>query len=88
AESRFGRWVQRTTADLVSKGMAFEFAIPVEDIENATYENGEIRFEYRKGRKLKFDSFKNDGRSTMSDFDPDEAERFVAAVRRAASKSS
>jgi hypothetical protein len=88
AESRFGRWVQRKTANLVSKGMAFEFSIPVEEIEDVTYENGEIRFEYRKGRKLKFDSFKNDGRSAMSEFAPEDAERFVKAVRRAASRSS
>ncbi|HEV8362882.1 MAG TPA: hypothetical protein VGQ52_05160 [Gemmatimonadaceae bacterium] len=83
AESALGRWVQRTTATLVSKGMGMEFSVPVKDIEDARYEDGEIRFEYRKDRKLKFHSFKNDGRSPMTGFAPEDAERFVEAVRQA-----
>ncbi len=83
ASSTLGRWVQRKTADLVSKGMSFEFSIPVSEIEDARYEDGEVQFEYRSGRKLKFNSFKNDGRSPLSDFQPEDAERFVEAVRKA-----
>ncbi len=83
AESAFGRWVQRTTANLVSKGMGIEFSVPVRDIEDARYEDGEIRFEYRSDRKLKFHAFKSDGRSPMTEFAPDDAERFVEAVREA-----
>ncbi len=82
AESAFGRWIQRTTASLVAKGMAFQFSVPLDDIEGVRYENGEIRFEYRSGRKLKFHSFKNDGHSPMTDFNADDAERFVDAVRK------
>ncbi|MGH7711668.1 MAG: hypothetical protein ACREOG_10300 [Gemmatimonadaceae bacterium] len=88
AETAFGRWVQRTTARVVAKGMAFEFSVPVHDIEDARYEDGEIRFDYRSNRKLKFHSFKNDGRSPMTDFRPEDAERFVEAVNRAASRRS
>ncbi|MGQ0643549.1 MAG: hypothetical protein ACT4P6_22610 [Gemmatimonadaceae bacterium] len=88
ADSKFGRWIQRQTAQLVSKGMAMEFSVPVQDIENARYEDGEIRFDYRSDRKLKFHSFKNDGRSPMTNFQPDDADRFVAAVRKASSKAS
>lgn len=83
ADSRFGRWVQRKTADLVTKGLAFEFSIPVSEIEDAHYEDGELRFEYRSNRKFKFSSFKKDGRSPLADFEPDDAERFVEAVRKA-----
>ena len=83
ADSRLGRWVQRTTADLVSKGLAFEFSIPVSEIEDARYEDGELRFEYRSGRKFKFNSFKNDGHSPLADFHPDDAERFAKEVRKA-----
>ncbi|MGH9935791.1 MAG: hypothetical protein ACREAM_06060 [Blastocatellia bacterium] len=83
AESAFGRWVQRMTATVVSKGMGMEFSVPVREIEDARYENGEIRFEYRSDRKLKFHSFKSDGRSPMTAFDPEDAERFVEAVRDA-----
>jgi hypothetical protein len=83
AETAFGRWVQRTTARLVSKGMGMEFSVPVKEIEDATYENGEIHFDYRSDRKLKFHSFKNDGRSPMTNFAPEDAERFVEAVRDA-----
>lgn len=82
AETAFGRWVQRSTANLVAKGMSLEFSVPVDEIEDARYENGEIRFEYRSDRKLKFHSFKNDGRSPMTDFESEDAERFADAVRK------
>ena len=83
ADSRFGRWIRSKTADLVSKGLAFELSIPVSEIEDARYEDGELRFEYRSDRKLKFDSFKKDRRSPLSDFHPEDAERFAEAVRKA-----
>lgn len=82
-ESAFGRWVQRMTANLVSKGMGFELSVPVRDIEDARYEDGEIRFEYRRDRSWKFNSFKRDGHSPLADFRPEDAERFVEAVRHA-----
>jgi hypothetical protein len=63
--------------------MGMEFSVPVKEIEDATYENGEIHFDYRSDRKLKFHSFKNDGRSPMTNFAPEDAERFVEAVRDA-----
>jgi hypothetical protein len=88
AETRFGRWVQRTTANLVAKGMAMEFSVPVQEIEDARYENGEIRFDYRSNRRLKFHSFKSDGRSPMTNFQPADAERFVEAVRKASRSTS
>lgn len=81
ADTRFGRWIQRTTANLVSKGVGFEFSVPVTDIEDVRYEDGELRFEYRSNRKLKFHSFKNDSRSPLSEFPSEEAERFAQAVR-------
>jgi hypothetical protein len=83
AESAFGRWVQRMTQNVVAKGMGLEFSIPVRDIEDARYEDGEIQFDYRSDRKLKFHSFKSDGRSPMTQFAPEDAERFVEAVREA-----
>lgn len=82
AETAFGRWVQRSTASLVAKGMALEFSVPVDELEDARYDDGEIRFEYSSDRKLKFRSFKSDGRSPMTDFEPDDAERFADAVRK------
>ena len=88
SDSRFGRWVQRKTADLVTKGLAFEFSIPVSEIEDARYEDGELRFEYRSNRKLKFNSFKKDSRSPLSDFSPEDAERFAEAVRKAVHSKS
>jgi hypothetical protein len=88
AETKFGRWVQRTTANLVSKGMGIEFTVPVDDIEDARYEDGEIRFDYRSDRKLKFHSFNKDGRSPLTEFAPEDAERFVEAVRKATSSKS
>jgi hypothetical protein len=82
SETAFGRWIQRTTANLVTKGMALELSIPLDEVEDVRYEDGEIRFEYRSHRKFKFDSFKRDGHSAMTDFESDDAERFVAAVRK------
>lgn len=82
AGTAFGRWMQRTTATLVAKGMSLELSIPLDEVEDVRYEDGEIRFEYRSHRKFKFDSFKRDGRSAMTDFESDDAERFVDAVRR------
>jgi hypothetical protein len=83
AETAFGRWVQRTTAHMVSKGMSFELSVPVRDIEDVSYEGGEIHFEYRRDRGLKFNSFKKDGRSPLNDFEREDAERFVEAVKNA-----
>lgn len=84
AESAFGRWVQRMTATAVSKGMGIELSIPVRDIEDARYEDGEIQFEYRRERRQwKFNSFKRDGHSPLADFRREDAERFVDAVRTA-----
>jgi hypothetical protein len=88
ADSRFGRWIQRTTADLVAKGTALEFAVPVHEIKDVRYEDGEIRFDYTARRKLQFSSFNKDGRSPLNDFRPEDAERFVEAVRKAASGKS
>lgn len=82
AETAFGRWMQRTTASLVTKGMALELSIPLDEVEDVRYEDGEIRFEYRSHRKFRFNSFKRDGRSAMTDFESDDAERFVDAVRK------
>ncbi|HJU72892.1 MAG TPA: hypothetical protein VJ717_04030 [Gemmatimonadaceae bacterium] len=82
ADTRFGRWVQRTTASLVAKGMALELSVPLKDIEDVRYEDGELRFEYSNDRKLKFHSFKRDGRSAMGDFDREDAERFADAIRK------
>ena len=82
AETAFGRWMQRKTATLVAKGMSLELSIPLDEVEDVRYEDGEIRFEYRSHRKFKFDSFKRDGRSAMTDFEADDAERFVDAVRK------
>jgi hypothetical protein len=84
ADTRFGRWVQRTTASLVNKGMSYEYSVPADDIADVRYEDGEIRFAYRSNRKLKFTSFNKDGHSPLSEFDPQDAERFVEAVRKAA----
>ncbi|MGH7695709.1 MAG: hypothetical protein ACRENH_12050 [Gemmatimonadaceae bacterium] len=84
AESAFGRWVQRMTATAVSKGMGIELSIPVRDIEDARYQDGEIQFEYRSDRRQwKFNSFKRDGHSPLAGFRPEDAERFVEAVRDA-----
>jgi hypothetical protein len=82
AETAFGRWIQQTTASLVAKGMSFELSVPVDELEDVRYEHGEIRFDYHSNRKLKFDSFKSDGRSAMTDFEANDAERFVDAVRK------
>ncbi len=81
ADTRFGRWIQRTTANLVTKGIGFELSVPVTEIEDVRYEDGELRFEYRSNRKLRFNAFKNDGRSPLSEFPAEEAERFAEAVR-------
>lgn len=83
AESAFGRWVQRLTASAVSKGMGIELSVPVRDLEDVRYEGGEIQFDYRRDRSWKFNSFKRDGHSPLSDFRPEDAERFVEAVRGA-----
>lgn len=82
SETAFGRWIQRTTANLVTKGMSLELSVPLDEVEDVRYEDGEIRFDYRSHRKFKFDSFKRDGRSAMTEFESDDAERFVDAVRK------
>lgn len=89
--SGIGGWIERTVKGNVQQMLNKQMVIPVNAIDEARYEDGEIRL-LSKSDKGRFEFFGSNGRdpkskSAMSGFAPADAERFVAAVNAAKSRS-
>lgn len=83
--SGVGGWIERTVKGNVQKLLHKQMLIPVAAIDEARYEDGQIRL-LAKGDKGRFDfigSDKGERGSVMGGFAPADAERFVAAVNAA-----
>lgn len=84
--SGVGGWIEGQVKGTVRSLLHKQMVLPVAAIDEARYENGEIRLLMRDGmRNFSFMGEVNqDGRpSLMSRFAREDAERFVAAVRAA-----
>ena len=84
-----GGWIERTVKGKVGQMLTKQMVIPVAAIEDARYEDGEIRLRMRGGTKpIAFFNKTDEGsRSAMAGFERDDAERFIAAVRAAKVRS-
>lgn len=72
----FSGFIKKT----VSSALHGRVAYPVQDIQDAKYENGRIVFTYRQPREMKFEDVSTDHNKVLTMFPPDDAKRFVAAV--------
>lgn len=72
----FSGFIKKT----VSSALRSRVAYPVQDIQDAKYENGRIVFTYRQPREMKFEDVGNDKQKALASFAPADAQRFVAAV--------
>jgi hypothetical protein len=76
----FAGLITRSVSGIVSDAMGFVVRIPVRDIEDARYEDGQIKLS-TKGGKSKFSmGGGHDGRDHAT-FSEADGERFVAAVK-------
>jgi hypothetical protein len=79
--SGVGGWIEKTVKSTVQSALSGAFRVPVSEIEDARYEDGRIVLELRgKGRFDASDIEVND-RPLLESFPPDDARRFVDAVR-------
>jgi hypothetical protein len=82
--SALGAMIERTVKQSVHSMLNKRIDVPLSSIEDVRYEDGEIVFDYAGSRPLlNFESVKVDDRKVLQSFPPDEAQRFVAAVRAA-----
>lgn len=72
----FSGFIKKT----VSSALRSRVAYPVQDIQDARYENGRIVFTYRQPREMKFEDVGSDKQKAVAMFAPADAQRFVAAV--------
>lgn len=79
-----GAFIERTVKKTVQGALDQRLSRSLDDIEDVRYENEEIRFTYRGTSLVKFENIKvNDNVPVLRSFPPDDARRWVDAVRRA-----
>ncbi|HEV2641750.1 MAG TPA: hypothetical protein VGT98_03545 [Candidatus Elarobacter sp.] len=81
--SGFGRVLSSVIKKTVNRALGARVAYAVSELDGARYEDGTIRFDYRNKHRFSFESVKTDNRDALSDFDPADAQRFVAVVNAA-----
>ena len=79
----FGGMIARIAKSAVSSALATPVEYPLDDIEDASYDGESIRFRFRSGGKRAIENTKVDDRPLLASFPPDDARRFVEAVRAA-----
>ena len=66
----------------VAKTIGRRIQYPVADVKDVKYENGTLVFEWKNGHKHDFfEHSKVNGRKTDQSFTPEEAQKFIAAVK-------
>ena len=81
--SGVGGWIEQTVKSTVHDALRMRVAYDLDDIDDVRYVNGAIRFEYNDRHALSFEDFKADEKPVLESFTPEDAKRFVAAVREA-----
>jgi len=80
----FSGFIKKT----VSSALHSRVAYPVQDLQDAKYENGRIVFTYRQPREMKFEDVTVDhDKKALEMFPPADAHRFVVAVDSAIAAS-
>jgi hypothetical protein len=81
--SGIGGFIARTVKSAVGTALTTQMKIRLADIEDIRYEDGAIRMKLRGRDHFDPDDVKVDKRPLLESFAPDDARRFVDAVRRA-----
>jgi hypothetical protein len=81
--SGIGGFIARTVKSAVGSALSTQMKIPLADIEDIRYEDGAIRMTMRNRKHFDPDDVNVDKRPLLESFSPDDARRFVDAVRRA-----
>lgn len=79
----FGGMIARMAKSAVSEALGTPVSYPLDEIEDASYDGEAIRFRFKDGSKRVIESTKVDDRPLLESFAPDDARRFVEAVRAA-----
>ena len=79
--NRLGAAIERAVKRRVGSMLGRRLVRPLLEIDSVWLDGNHITFGYRDRRGFNFDSFKNDHRSTLESFSPEDARRFVDAVR-------
>jgi hypothetical protein len=86
SDSKLGAMIENVVKSAVKSGLSTEVSYRLDEIKDARYEDGAIRFDYVKRHDLSFENVKQDKRPVLEMFRPDDAERFVGLVNAAKSK--
>ena len=82
AENDLGASIEKFVKSTVQKTLAKRIEYPLADVEDASYEDGRIVFEYRDGAKFQMlESSKSDDIPVLASFSEEDSKRFVAAVK-------
>ena len=79
----FGGMIARIAKSAVSSALATPIEYPLTEIEDASYDGEAIRFRFTGDAKRAIEHTKVDDRPLLASFAPDDARRFVEAVRAA-----
>jgi hypothetical protein len=76
-----GGSIERLVKSSVQQAVGTRVAFPVSAVKDVRYENGRIEFEWRERPTRLLEQAKVDDKPFLESFRPEDAERFVAAVR-------
>jgi hypothetical protein len=76
-----GGSIERLVKSSVQQGLSARVAFPVSAVKDVRYENGRIQFEWNERPTRLFEQTKVNGKPFLESFRPEDAERFVDAVR-------
>ena len=76
-----GGSIERMVKSSVQQGLSKRVAFPVSAVKDVRYEDGRIQFEWNDRPTRLFDQTKVNGKPFLESFRPDDAQRFVDAVR-------
>ena len=73
--------IERMVKSTVQSAVSSRVSFPVSAVRDVKYEDGAIKFEWNERPTRLFDQTKVNGKPFLESFRPDDAERFVQAVR-------
>ena len=76
-----GGSIERLVKSSVQQGLSSRVAFPVSAVKDVRYEDGRIQFEWNERPTRLFEQTKVNGKPFLESFRPDDAQRFVDAVR-------
>ena len=77
----FGSSIEQMVANTVLNAVSSRVRFPVSAVKDVRYENGAIVFEWNERPTRLFEQTKVNGKPFLESFSPEDAERFVRAVR-------